>query len=192
MELRPLIDKEDKYVSPFLKMVIGQHQAELTGTRCLDLPCGNGRNTFFLAGHFNKIIAVDINGDYLEAIRLNAQQYLFSGKIELHQSDILYNPVQEVGEVQLICNIHFYNPDLIKNWLLNMRDETLLLIETPGCQGRNFEILPNRDEIATLIIGQEVLFYEFKVCKHPENLEKRGKLKLLIKKRMDHGSDCTG
>ncbi|MFC0513541.1 class I SAM-dependent methyltransferase [Mucilaginibacter angelicae] len=192
MELHPLIDKENKYVSPFLKMVIGKYGAVLKDSMCLDIPCGNGRNTFFLAGHFSKIMAVDINADYLQAIRLNAQEFPVPAKIELYHANILSKPVQETGKVQLICNIHFYHPDLIKNWLMNMSDEALLLVETPGCQGRNFEVLPNSREIETLIKGQEVLFYEFKVCKHPDNLEKRGKLKLLIKKRMDHGSDCAG
>jgi len=192
MELHPLIDKENKYVSPFLKMVTGKYGASLQQSKCLDIPCGNGRNTFFLASHFNKIVAVDINGDYLQAIRLNAQQYPVPGEIELYQNDILSDPIRELGEVQLICNIHFYKPALIKNWLVDMKNEALLLVETPGCHGRNFEILPNSDEIAALVQGQEVLYHEFKVCKHPENLEKRGKLKLLIKKRMDHGSDCAG
>jgi SAM-dependent methyltransferase len=182
MKSHPAIDREFTYASPFLKEVIKQYGDDFADKRCLDVPCGNGRNTFLLAGCFKAVTAIDVNKDYLKAIDGHIPEYGMVGVITTGQSDILINPIRNIGDYWLICNIHFFNISLIKKLLKAMHKDALLLIETPGCHGRNYEILPTRHELDALFTGYQILQYDFKVCKHTDNTDQRGALKLLLRK----------
>jgi SAM-dependent methyltransferase len=182
MRLHPEIDKDFRYVSPFLKRVVSQHEKEFINQNCLDIPCGNGRNTFFLAGHFKNITAVDISKRYLEAIDKDVAEYAKAGIITTINSDILEEKVSDISGYKFICNVHFFNVTFLSELLKAMREDAILLIETPGCHGSNYKILPTREEINELFADYEILYYEFKECKHIENAQHRGILKTLIKK----------
>jgi SAM-dependent methyltransferase len=181
MKLQPAIDQEFKYASPFLKQVTAQYGGEFAGQHCLDIPSGNGRNTFLLAGYFKKVTAVDINEKYLQAIYRNQPRYETPGRITTLQSDILINPPGNINQYQMICNIHYFHATLIESLLKSMRRNALLLVETPGCNGRNYEILPAKAEIDELFAGHAILQTEFKICKHIDNTAQHGALKILIR-----------
>jgi SAM-dependent methyltransferase len=182
MKSYPAIDREFRYASTFLKDVINQYGEKFADKKCLDLPCGNGRNTFLLAGYFKAVTAIDVNKEYLQAIDDHIPEYGKAGVIETSQSDILISQFCDVGGYQLICNVHFFNISLIKKLLKSMHKDTMLLIETPGCHGRNYEILPTRHEVYELFTGYKTLCFDFKVCKHKDNTDQRGALKILLRK----------
>jgi 2-polyprenyl-3-methyl-5-hydroxy-6-metoxy-1,4-benzoquinol methylase len=181
MKLNPEIDRLNKYVSPFLKRVLNNKSFNINNNRCLDIPCGNGRNTFFLASQFKQVTAVDIDRRYLDAIQKNEPVYHERANIQVIQNDILGALFSGKG-YDLICNIHFWQASVITDLLKTMNIGAFLLIETPGCQGENYKILPSKDELAMLFQNAAILLKEFNVCKHPDNVEKRGTLKILIKK----------
>jgi SAM-dependent methyltransferase len=181
MLIHPEIDRRFQYASPFLKRMLGSHRDKLINGKCMDLPCGNGRNTFLLASQFEEIKAIDIDERYLKAIEQNEPEYEKKGKIILVSADLLGSPFSVSG-YGLICNIHFWHMQIVRQIINKMSPGALLLIESPGCHGANYKLLPNRVELVSLFSEVDILFEEFTICKHPDNNDKRGPLKLLIKK----------
>jgi SAM-dependent methyltransferase len=173
-------DPEFKTASPFLRKVLLRH-CKKPGSRCVDLPCGNGRNTFLLTRHFSHVHGIDINAAYLAAI-LQGSEYYGIPSISLEQRDLLSGQPVEAGSFNWICNIHFYRPELTKRCLGSMAYGSYLLLETPDCRGENFRDLPTEAEIRVLIGENEILEYEFKVCKNKNNVNGKGSARLLIKK----------
>jgi SAM-dependent methyltransferase len=182
MELRPAIDTLFYNASPFLKSVLKYDalSKSIFTDHCLDIPCGNGRNTFLLALHAERVTAIDIGQKYLDSL-CEAQIEYQQQNIETIQLDVLNQPLNDLEKYGLVCNIHFYHESLIRQLLTTMRKDALLLLETPACHGENFRMLPNEFELNELLKGYHVLRYEFKTCKHTDNQEQRGVLKALIK-----------
>jgi SAM-dependent methyltransferase len=180
MRINPPIDLEFKYSSPFLKQVLARFKDDFLGHECLDLPCGNGRNTFLLASIFKKVRAIDNNQDYLTAINTNKPKHNDLGFIETIPSDLLTEPLKNIEQYKLFCNIHFFNEELITRVLSSMQKKAYLLVETPACHGQNFTTLPNEEEVKQLFSSYNTLMYEFKVCRNLSNTAHRGFLKILI------------
>lgn len=171
------MDQEFATASVFLKQVLKQYTL---GGKCLDVPSGDGRNTFLLAGSFNEVVAVDISEKYLKAIVEEP-----GSNVVIRQADVLKDGLTGLESFDFVCNIHFYHEMLTWRLLNDMRPNAYLLLETPACHGENFRTLPNETELGLLLKNCEVLLYEFKQCKHPANKEQRGRLKTLIKIRKD-------
>jgi SAM-dependent methyltransferase len=182
VKTNPEIDREFKYSSPFLKQAISRYANQLLNKYCLDIPCGNGRNTFLLATHFNKVDAIDINKEYLQAIHRNSTEYKKMGLVKTMNADILAEPLNGIDKYRFICNIHFFDMGLIQSLIKSMQKNSFLLVETPACHGENFRILPNRIEVNGLFAASQVLISEFRPCKNADNVEQRGSLKILIKR----------
>lgn len=174
------IDQDFNYVSPFLKKALIQYAKNLNNDCCLDIPCGNGRNTFLLAKYFRNVTAIDINELYLRAIKSAINSYMPTGQITTIHADVLKLIDIAVSSNQFICNIHFYNYSLAEYILTSMAKNSLLLLETPTCGGENFRALPNEDELQTLFARHKMLHYDFRLCNRVENNDKRGSLKALI------------
>jgi SAM-dependent methyltransferase len=182
MQLQPAIDKEFKNASSFLKSVLKDYvqSANALNIRCLDAPCGNGRNSFLLASYFEQVTAVDIDQRYLDCLNADKAEYELKN-IETVCLDILTQKLEDISQYGLVCNIHFYYGMFTRQLLAAMANGALLLIETPACHGQNFMMLPSEAEVNNLFAAHHVLHFEFKVCKHPYNHEQRGALKALIK-----------
>src|SRR5580692_12303796 len=59
--------------------------------KCLDLPCGNGRNIFFLSTYFETLLGVDLNQSYLDDITNMISKYKLSDtNISTKRIDLLY------------------------------------------------------------------------------------------------------
>ena len=61
---------------------------ELTGTRALDLGCGEGADAIWLADHGWTVIAVDVSSTALERGRAAAEQRGVAGRIDFRQYDL--------------------------------------------------------------------------------------------------------
>lgn len=182
MKTHPLIDREFIHASPFLKRILDEFKKDLEVQDCLDIPAGNGRNTFLLAAHFKKVTAIDINDQYLTAIERNKGAYLNSKRISTVQADILKDIPIQTDAHDFICNIHFYDEALTGQLIKEMKKGALLLLETPGCQGENYKILPAEKDLDGALQGCEILIKEFRSCPHQSNGDKKGALKMLIRK----------
>jgi SAM-dependent methyltransferase len=177
----PGIDPVFLYASTFLKKALDEHGDKLINKNCLDLPCGNGRNTFLLASEFERVEAIDINEQYLEAITRNSSAYEKRGEVKVSKADLMETNIGVAG-YGFICHIHFWDKRLAQYMIKNMSSGALLLIESPGCQGGNYQMLPSRAEMAALFAGADILIEQFSECKHPDNKEERGSIKLLVRK----------
>ena len=182
MDLRTAIDKSFGSASPFLKNVLKDEvlSKSICADHCLDIPCGNGRNTFLLASYAKRVSAIDLSQKYLDSL-CEAQTEYGQQNIETIQLDVLNQPLNDMAKYGIVCNIHFYHESLIRQLLTTMRMDALLLIETPACHGENFRMLPNEIEASELFKDYQVLRYDFRPCKHADNEEQRGVLKTLIK-----------
>jgi SAM-dependent methyltransferase len=181
LKTHPDIDQEFKYASSFLKKALAYCSAEPPDSIALDIPCGNGRNSFLLARHFKRVLGVDIDKTYLAAIERSKSQYPNGENVKTTHLDILTSEITRIGECGLICNVHFYNGGLIKTLLASMKKGAYLLVETPGCHGDNFKIIPNQKEIDVLFKDRDIVLKEFSPCKSDRNVEQRGSLKILVK-----------
>ncbi|WP_186292794.1 class I SAM-dependent methyltransferase [Mucilaginibacter corticis] len=163
-------------VSPFVKTVLSKYQGKGDGY-CLDAPSGSGRNTFFLAKHFCKVLAVDIDQTALKHIEQDAQGL----NIQTKQLNLEHLSAFDLKCYDLVCVVHYYTVAFIELLLKKMQKGALLLIESPACHGENFRTLPNEQELKQILGKKELLSYRFRACKHPNNIESRGSAKILIK-----------
>ena len=81
-----VIDADFNYVSKNLKYFLDK-ATYLKKTFAVDIPCGNGRNIFLLASHFNSVIGIDRNIKYLDEIKKSQIDY--KKKISL-ASNVIY------------------------------------------------------------------------------------------------------
>ena len=79
--------------------------------RALDIACGAGRNSLFLARHGYEVAGVDISGEGLRRARAAAQREGL--KIRWLQYD-LDKGLPDLGEFDLICLFRYLNQDLIR------------------------------------------------------------------------------
>lgn len=182
MKTEHCYDPNAKYVSSSLKKAI-----EFIGVSklksCIDLPCGNGRNTFYLANIFQKIIAVDINEAYLATINSYKERYsLSSNNIITLNVDLSSHIPSEVANADLVCSIHYYNYSSFKQIIESMKKGSFFYIETYNCNGGNYLQLPKEEEVETLLNGVSVLFKEQKLCGKGNIQDKRISFKCLIEK----------
>jgi len=176
-------DPQFNQASSFLKKTI-QEYVKSDWEACLDIPCGNGRNTFLLADYFELVTAIDVQPNYLSSIE-SVQERYGNPKIDTLCLDILVEPIIDLSRYQFICNIHFFDSKLITSILKGMAKGAYFLIETPSCNGGNFIDLPTEMELQAIINSQQLVNYNFRPCLHKRNTEKRGAFKALIKKEYD-------
>ena len=144
------------------------------------MPCGNGRNVFFLSKNFKHTTGVDIEPKYIEAIKDKEDAYK-SSPLDLKLID-LTNERINLSKYNFICNIHYFDLRLLNDTIEHMAKNSFLLVETPFCNGGNFKDLPNEVTLQSLIKSTEVHYYKFTTCVHPDNVNNNGALKLLLKK----------
>ncbi len=173
------IDTEFKYSSSFLKNNLVK--LKYTDGSCLDIPCGNGRNIFLIAKYFRTVTGVDIREDCLKVVGDSAKLYDLAN-IRLSKVDVVNDVLTEISSFKLICNIHYYSKILFENLVANMGKGNFLLLETPSCNGGNFNELPSEIELKNIIGANELRHFEFKKCHKVTNIENRGSVKLLLKK----------
>jgi ubiquinone/menaquinone biosynthesis C-methylase UbiE len=71
MDLQPVIAQDFTTASPFLIQVLKLYAVpgNFESLKCLDIPSGDGRNTFLLAESFKEVTAIDINKKHLVCYR---------------------------------------------------------------------------------------------------------------------------
>lgn len=151
------IDLDFKYCSKNLKLFLKDNSLPEI-KYALEIPCGNGRNTFFLATKFENVKGVDINKAYLDGIESRIKNYKDIGNITLENSDVITR-IPNLSNYRFICNIHFFKSILIQQIIQQMLPGSLLYVETPSCMGENFLELPSFNDIKSLFINTQLLFF---------------------------------
>jgi SAM-dependent methyltransferase len=115
-------------------------------TQILDVACGAGRNSFYLAGLGCKVVCLDLDLSRLWKAR---QSWSSEGgspeslNLVPQQIDLLKDPWPfEACTVGSIVNVHFFSPRLFLFFKNSLLPGAYLLIETPPGCGYNCRDLP--------------------------------------------------
>ncbi len=129
----------------------------------------------------NMLPGIDKESEYLATIR-EAYPSGSNLSLSLEQRDVIKERLHNIANYDLICNIHFYNAQLLKNCISDMKAGAFLLVETPSCFGGNYRDLPTENELKELLRPHTIIEFHFKKCNHYGNTAGTGSAKLLIRK----------
>lgn len=141
--------------SPSLVQLIDRFDRELPGRKALDIACGEGRNSLFLARRGYRVTAVDISDAGIEkGSRLARRERL---PITFLEIDLDLSPLPE-GPFDLILTMNYLKRSLIPEKVERLTPGGMLLFDTillppegPGGHDPSFFLLPG--EITTLFQG---------------------------------------
>ncbi|WP_345986930.1 methyltransferase domain-containing protein [Sulfurimonas sp. HSL1-2] len=105
--------------------LVSKHAAEAPGARALDLACGGGRHSLYLADRGFTVDAVDISTVALAALREKADL----GHINLIEAD-LDTFVPDAGAYDMIVKTNFLDRDLIGRAKAALRPGGIMVVET--------------------------------------------------------------
>lgn len=150
---------EERYLgmhpSPFLVQHLTDIKSKLEGLRALDIACGEGRNSLFLARHGFDVTGVDISDVGLDkGRRWAAQEGL---RVDFLQADL--EDYEFSGEFDLIINFNFLLRALIPKEVAALTPGGFLMfdsiLESPDLLARHTpEYLLKRGELASLFSGR--------------------------------------
>jgi len=153
--------------------------------RCLDMPCGNGRNIFLLTTYFKNTVGVDINDKYLDEInRMVPNYHLAPASISTKKIDLINELPEDIHLFDFISIIHYYDHTLITRVIKKIRNGAFLFVETPGCAGGNYRGLPFEEEVNDLFKDLETLMFKSRPCASPELPHKIISFKTLVRKSL--------
>jgi 2-polyprenyl-3-methyl-5-hydroxy-6-metoxy-1,4-benzoquinol methylase len=161
-------ESEESYLgmkaSPFLAREIGTIVNQAPGRRALDIACGEGRNSLFLAQHGFVVTALDISDVGLGKGKLRAEREGIA--IDFQRVDLEEYRFTETYD--LIINFNFLLRDLIPREAEDLSPGGLLIIDTimesPELLAahRNPAFFLGRGELRTICEGLpgDILIYE--------------------------------
>ncbi|MGB6018764.1 MAG: methyltransferase domain-containing protein [Sulfurimonadaceae bacterium] len=137
-----------------------------TGAKALDLACGAGRNTIYLAKHGYEVDALDIAEAALDALAAEAHREEVTSLVNARLADLdTFTPATETYE--LIIMMNYLDRGLIVRAQEGLKREGLFIVETymddEGNEKKdsNVENLLKKEELKTLFgEGYDVLFYD--------------------------------
>ena len=123
-------ESEDSFLgehpSPFLTREIDRIKTLAPGTKALDIACGEGRNSVFLARHGFNVIGLDISDKGLEKGVKRAQA--IGVNVEFRRVDLDDYTIQE--KFDLILNFNFLLRELIPFEVAALNPGGVLLFDT--------------------------------------------------------------
>lgn len=123
-------ESQDSYLgdrpSPFLAQEINRIMALVPGFNALDIACGEGRNSIFLAQHGFRVVGLDISDVGLAKGQHRAHT---SGvTVDFQRVDLDEYVID--GSFDLILNFNFLLRDLIPSEITSLKPGGLLLFDT--------------------------------------------------------------
>lgn len=153
--------------SPFLAQEIGRIKSMVSGCSALDIACGEGRNSLFLASHGFTVTGLDISDVGLAKGRKRAQTMGYD--IDFRLVDLDDYIWQEHFDV--ILNFNFLLRHLIPHEIASLKPGGVLLFDTIMASGqpeqsRNPEYLLRPGELSALFAPYDgnILYTEEKPC----------------------------
>lgn len=160
-------ESQDSYLgerpSPFLAAEIGRIKALAPGADALDIACGEGRNSIFLARHGFRVVSLDISDSGLAKGRCRAQAA--GVDVDFRRVDLDDGMVE--GTYDLILNFNFLLRGLIPAEVAALKPGGVLLFDTIMASGmplqtRNPDYLLQPEELNRLFapFDGDILFSE--------------------------------
>ena len=145
---------------------LAEYAAEaVEGSRALDIACGTGRNTLWLAEHGWRVDAVDISPVALQILRDRLEELGLEDRVETHRADLdAFTPPHPFYD--LIVKTNYLNRPLIADLQKYVRPGGLFVVETyldhPANERRdaNPDFLLQAAELPLLFADWEILAYE--------------------------------
>ena len=123
-------ESEDSFLgerpSPFLTREIERVKTLVPGTKALDIACGEGRNSVFLAQHGFNVIGLDISDKGLEKGVKRSQAV--GVKVKFKRVDLDDYTIQD--RFDLIINFNFLQRELIPSEVAALNPGGVLLFDT--------------------------------------------------------------
>ena len=141
-------------VEPLIEKYIGEAEVG----EALDIACGIGRNTHFLAEKGFLVDAVDISDYALSQVKNMATIKKFEVDLDTHNL--------EINKYDLIVNINFLSRRLIPQIKEALRSGGVIIFETfiiahgEFTQPVNPEFLLRKNELLHAFIGLDIIYYE--------------------------------
>lgn len=181
-----LLDLDYKFVSPALKISLQklrQKEKLQDWDMCVDIPCGNGRNIFYLSSFFASLFGFDINENYLKSINESIPLYkLPKQNIVVRGIDLAEEVPELIKTANLVTVIHYFNYPVINRIFDTMTPNSYLYIETPGCHGDNHVDLPTENIINLLLAGKKVVHFKKRICNSKDSSDDKFAFACLMKK----------
>lgn len=123
-------ESQDSYLgerpSPFLAAEIARIKSLAPGPDALDIACGEGRNSVFLARHGFKVVGVDISDSGLAKGRARAKA--MGVEVDFRRVDLDNGMVE--GMYDLVLNFNFLLRELIPAEVASLKPGGVLLFDT--------------------------------------------------------------
>ena len=150
--------------NPSINLV--NHLDKCSGKRALDLGCGAGRNTIYLAQNSFSVDALDIAQIALDALHVELEKENLSKKVNIKLSDLDEFEVKEnFYDLALMCN--FLDRNLIEKVKQSLSINGIFIVETYMMDEKNEKKDSNQDyllkenELKQIFNdGYEILFYD--------------------------------
>jgi SAM-dependent methyltransferase len=137
--------QQHRYISPFAAKCISALKLP-RGNLILDVPCGQGRHTSWLADSGHIVVAIDIDADRVaETDRISRSQV--SCLVADAEADLPFGS----GCFDLVLIVHFFSRHLLSEAARVLRPRGVLIFETFGAQGQNWRALPAAGEVGQLL-----------------------------------------
>jgi SAM-dependent methyltransferase len=135
-------------ISTYLAKAVGA--VALRGpARVLDLACGYGRHTLWLANLGYKVTALDIDRKRLDAVRADLRANSVPMRsVQLVEADACIALPFDAESFDAVIVVHFVAPGLLGHVAAVLKPGGLLVFETFGGQGGNWRSLPLAGELA--------------------------------------------
>ncbi|WP_292663670.1 class I SAM-dependent methyltransferase [Nitratifractor sp.] len=154
---------------------LAEYAAEAAeGSRALDVACGTGRNTLWLAEHGWRVDAVDISPVALQILRERLEERGLEGRVEIYQADLdALTPPHPFYD--LIVKTNYLDRPLISDLQKLVRPGGLFVVETyldhPDNERRDAhpDFLLQAAELPLLFADWEILVYE----EYPNDMDEK-------------------
>lgn len=125
-------------------------QVDGTALDVLDIPCGFGRHSLWLASLGHRVTGIDISTERIDQARSSAQAQALP-HMEFRVDDAERPLPFEPASFDLILVVHYVSNRLLSNVVPLLRPGGLLVYETFGGQGYNWQELPDAGAVASLL-----------------------------------------
>jgi tellurite methyltransferase len=151
---------------PFsLHPLLATNAGLLSGGKALDLACGLGQNSIWLAGHGYQVLGIDISAVALSEAMIRARKFYGPDHLVFAQMDLDRWSLPS-NSFDFVCVFRFLNRQLFPGIKAGLRPGGLLFYSTRHVgllnrqPGANRDFLLQPDELITEFAGWEIVHYE--------------------------------
>lgn len=124
--------------------VLQDHIGLCEGKKALELACGSGRNTLFMAKQGFHVDALDIAAQALDTLKMHAQKHGVEAQINTLACDLdTFDAAQ--GHYDLAVMTNYLDRDLLKRTQAGLKPGGLFIVETYMLHPQNEKVHSNDD-----------------------------------------------